>query len=92
MIDNLALTADIGWQVRDAPESGDTSRFGALMHEHWQLKRRRTAGMATSETDRLYELAMASGAVGGKLVGAGAGGFPAVLLAGSGSIARCFRQ
>lgn len=75
MIDNLAGIADIGRRVKEALEHGDMPVFAALMHEHWQLKRRRTDGMSTSETDRWYDLAMANGALGGKLVGAGAGGF-----------------
>jgi D-glycero-alpha-D-manno-heptose-7-phosphate kinase len=75
MIDNLAGIADIGRRIKAALELGDTRGFAALMHEHWQLKRDRTAGMTSSDTDRWYDLAMANGALGGKLVGAGAGGF-----------------
>lgn len=75
MIDNLAAIAGIGRRIKDALERGDTLEFAALMHEHWQLKRRRTPGMSTSATDGWYDLAMANGALGGKLVGAGAGGF-----------------
>ncbi len=75
MIDNLAGVADIGRQIKAALELGDTLGFAALMHEHWQLKRRRTEGMSSADTDRWYDLAMANGALGGKLVGAGAGGF-----------------
>lgn len=75
MIDNLAGIADIGRRIKEALERGDTRGFAALMHEHWQLKRRRTDGMSGSDTDRWYDLAMANGALGGKLVGAGAGGF-----------------
>jgi D-glycero-alpha-D-manno-heptose-7-phosphate kinase len=75
MIDNLAGIADIGRRIKATLELGDTRGFAALMHEHWQLKRDRTAGMTSSDTDRWYDLAMANGALGGKLVGAGAGGF-----------------
>lgn len=75
MIDNLAGIADIGRRIKEALEAGDTLGFAALMHEHWQLKRQRTVGMSSSDTDRWYDLAMANGALGGKLVGAGAGGF-----------------
>jgi D-glycero-alpha-D-manno-heptose-7-phosphate kinase len=45
------------------------------MHEHWQHKRQRSQGMATAEMDHWYDVAMANGALGGKLVGAGGGGF-----------------
>jgi D-glycero-alpha-D-manno-heptose-7-phosphate kinase len=75
MIANLAGIASLGSQIKDALESGDTLAFAALMHEHWQLKRRRSEGMSSSDTDRWYDTAMAHGALGGKLVGAGAGGF-----------------
>ena len=56
-------------------KAGDTAAFAALMNDHWQLKRQRSEGMSTSDTDRWYEVAIANGALGGKLVGAGAGGF-----------------
>jgi D-glycero-alpha-D-manno-heptose-7-phosphate kinase len=45
------------------------------MHEHWERKRKRTGGMSSSEIDRWYQLGRANGALGGKLVGAGGGGF-----------------
>jgi D-glycero-alpha-D-manno-heptose-7-phosphate kinase len=45
------------------------------MHEHWELKRRRSAGMTNEHIDSWYALARDHGALGGKLVGAGAGGF-----------------
>jgi D-glycero-alpha-D-manno-heptose-7-phosphate kinase len=75
MLENLHAIACIGRQVRECLESGDTRGFGALMHEHWERKRVRTAGMSTSAIDRWYEAGRANGAIGGKLVGAGAGGF-----------------
>jgi D-glycero-alpha-D-manno-heptose-7-phosphate kinase len=75
MLDNLHAIATIGAQVREALERGDTHGFGALMHEHWERKRRRTSGMTTSNIDGWYAAGRANGALGGKLVGAGAGGF-----------------
>jgi len=75
MINNLHEIKRIGIDVRDALECGDTERFGALMHEHWQLKRRRSEGMSNDAIDDWYNLARRHGALGGKLVGAGAGGF-----------------
>ncbi|MBO0728208.1 MAG: galactokinase [Acidimicrobiaceae bacterium] len=75
MLDNLHLTADVGRRVGEALECGDTHRFGALMQEHWEHKRQRTAGMSSSQIDHWYQVGMANGALGGKLVGAGAGGF-----------------
>lgn len=75
MLKNLHAIADIGRQVREVLERGDTGAFGELMKEHWERKRARTKGMSTSDIDRWYEIGMANGAAGGKLVGAGAGGF-----------------
>jgi D-glycero-alpha-D-manno-heptose-7-phosphate kinase len=75
MLDNLHAIAKIGRQVREVLEKGDTHEFAALMHEHWERKRGRTAGMSTSDINRWYEAGRANGALGGKLVGAGAGGF-----------------
>jgi D-glycero-alpha-D-manno-heptose-7-phosphate kinase len=75
MLENLHAIADLGRQVRDALERGDTHGFAALMNEHWERKRGRTSGMSTEDIDRWYAAGRANGALGGKLVGAGAGGF-----------------
>ena len=56
-------------------EAGDLEGYGELMHEHWENKRRRSPGMTDEHIDDLYTLARRSGCVGGKLVGAGGGGF-----------------
>jgi D-glycero-alpha-D-manno-heptose-7-phosphate kinase len=56
-------------------EAGKTTEFGALMHEQWENKKRRSDGMSNSEINEWYELARKNGAIGGKLVGAGGGGF-----------------
>jgi len=75
MIQALRRVEEIGLQVRDALESGDATRFGELMHEHWLEKRGRSRGMSDPTIDRWYDLGRANGAVGGKLAGAGGGGF-----------------
>jgi len=75
MLDGLDRTKELGFEIRAALESGELTRFGELMHEHWVAKRSRTAGMSNQDIDCWYELARANGAVGGKVVGAGAGGF-----------------
>ncbi|MFZ0217856.1 MAG: galactokinase, partial [Candidatus Dormiibacterota bacterium] len=75
MLDGLHLTRRIGTEVRAALERGDARSFGGLMHEHWQQKRKRSHGMSDDRIDAWYELALENGAVGGKLVGAGGGGF-----------------
>jgi D-glycero-alpha-D-manno-heptose-7-phosphate kinase len=75
MLANLDEVGELGRQIAVALEAGDTAAFAALMHEHWLRKRERTRGISSDEIDGWYELARANGALGGKLVGAGAGGF-----------------
>jgi D-glycero-alpha-D-manno-heptose-7-phosphate kinase len=75
MLENLQTVASIGKQVRDNLEAGNLRGFAALMHEHWENKRSRTNGISTTAIDRWYQVGRANGALGGKLVGAGGGGF-----------------
>jgi D-glycero-alpha-D-manno-heptose-7-phosphate kinase len=75
MLQNLHYVKDLGYRSRHALESGDTARFGELMHEHWEHKKRRSGGMSNPQIDEWYEVGIKNGAVGGKLVGAGGGGF-----------------
>jgi D-glycero-alpha-D-manno-heptose-7-phosphate kinase len=75
MIENLHRTKDLGHRSRELLEAGDLEAYAELMHEHWEHKRSRSPGMSGEEIDRLYTLARRSGCLGGKLVGAGGGGF-----------------
>jgi D-glycero-alpha-D-manno-heptose-7-phosphate kinase len=75
MLANLDTVAEIGEETKEALEAGDTHRFGELMDVHWQNKRKRSEGMSSDAVDRWYEAGRDAGALGGKLVGAGAGGF-----------------
>lgn len=75
MLEGLTDTKRIGREIRRALEAGETLKFGELMHEHWERKRTRSAGMSGDSIDRWYDLARRNGAVGGKVVGAGGGGF-----------------
>lgn len=75
MLANLSYVADLGDRIGLALEQGRTTDFAELMHEHWVHKRQRTVGISSAEIDDWYELARQNGALGGKLVGAGAGGF-----------------
>jgi D-glycero-alpha-D-manno-heptose-7-phosphate kinase len=75
MIENLHRTKDLGIRSLACLESGDTPSFAALMHEHWLGKRARSTGMSNDHINAWYDLAMANGALGGKLIGAGGGGF-----------------
>lgn len=75
MLNNLHYVKDLGYRSRDALVDGKTELFGELMHEHWEHKKRRSGGMSNPKIDEWYELGIKNGAVGGKLVGAGGGGF-----------------
>jgi len=75
MLKNLHYVKELGYRSRNALEAGNAAEFGALMHEHWEHKKRRSGGMSNPQIDEWYGLGMKSGAVGGKLVGAGGGGF-----------------
>jgi D-glycero-alpha-D-manno-heptose-7-phosphate kinase len=75
MLAQLAETEAIGRRIGAALEVGDTEEYAALMHEHWLAKRERSAYMSNPDIDRWYQLGIDNGGIGGKLVGAGAGGF-----------------
>ena len=75
MIENLHFVKDLGLQSQRALESGNQSEFARLMDVHWQRKKQRSGGMSNPKINEWYDLAMANGALGGKLIGAGGGGF-----------------
>ncbi len=75
MTDNLHYVKDLGYQSQEALEVGDLHKFGELMNVHWERKKHRSGGMSNPDIDRWYKLAMENGALGGKLIGAGGGGF-----------------
>ena len=75
ILKNLHYVKELGYRSKDALEAGRPLAFGELMHEHWEHKKRRSSSMSNPEIDAWYDLARANGAVGGKLVGAGGGGF-----------------
>ncbi len=75
MLKNLHFVKELGLRSKDSLESGNTLLFGELMNEHWEHKKHRSRGMSNSQIDAWYEAGMKNGAIGGKLVGAGGGGF-----------------
>jgi D-glycero-alpha-D-manno-heptose-7-phosphate kinase len=75
MIENLHFVKDLGLQSQRALEDGNLHEFARLMDVHWQRKKQRSGGMSNPKINEWYDLAMASGALGGKLIGAGGGGF-----------------
>ena len=75
MLSNLHYVKELAGRSEEALVSGRLAEFGTLMHEHWEHKKRRSGGMSNPQIDEWYELGMKNGAAGGKLVGAGGGGF-----------------
>ncbi len=75
MMENLHFVKELGMQSQAALESGDLREFAHLMDLHWQRKKQRSGGMSNPKINEWYDLAVASGALGGKLIGAGGGGF-----------------
>lgn len=75
MLNNLHQVKQMGLDSKVALEKGDLNLFSAIMNEHWQIKRKRSSGMSNPQIDEWYEYALQNGALGGKLIGAGGGGF-----------------
>ena len=75
MIDNLHFVKELGYKSQAALEGGNLEEFARLMDVHWQRKKERSGGMSNPKINEWYDLAMTSGALGGKLIGAGGGGF-----------------
>jgi len=75
VIDSLHRTKELGYQVKEALETGDLEGFGRLLDEHWQNKKRRSSKISDANLDRCYEMVKSGGGLGGKIMGAGGGGF-----------------
>ncbi|MBV9266090.1 MAG: galactokinase [Acidobacteriaceae bacterium] len=75
MIENLHFVKDLAERSRQAMEAGELREFARLMDIHWQNKKKRSSNMSNQHIDEWYTHAMANGALGGKLIGAGGGGF-----------------
>jgi D-glycero-alpha-D-manno-heptose-7-phosphate kinase len=75
MLENLHFVKELGYSSKKTLETGNLRQFADLMHVHWEHKKKRSPFMSNSAIDNYYELARANGAMGGKLIGAGGGGF-----------------
>jgi len=75
MVDNLHFVKELGYRSKDALEAGDLDEFARLMDVHWQRKKERYGAMSNADINDWYDHAMQNGALGGKLIGAGGGGF-----------------
>ena len=75
MFHNLHYVKELGLRSKEVLEAGRTTEFGEILHEHWEHKKKRSGGMSNPQIDEWYDLGRTNGAIGGKLVGAGGGGF-----------------
>jgi len=73
-MDQMHLIKDIGKEIKNALEKGDTKKFGQWLNVHWESKKN-FGKMSSPKIDKAYEIALQNGALGGKIVGAGGGGF-----------------
>lgn len=82
VLGSLTEIKDIGIEIRDSIIRGNLRRFGELLDVHWQVKKRLSNGITNPQIDEWYDLAMRNGAIGGKISGAGGGGFLMVYCEG----------
>jgi D-glycero-alpha-D-manno-heptose-7-phosphate kinase len=75
VVENMHFIKELGYKILDATESGNITDIGFLFDEHWQYKKKISAKMSNPHFDRIYEIAKENGALGGKISGAGGGGF-----------------
>lgn len=83
VVGSLVRIKEIGYEVRDAIEAGNLTQFGRLLDDHWQCKKRLSSKVTDPRFDRLYDIAKSNGALGGKITGAGGGGFFVFYVEGS---------
>ncbi len=92
MAENLHFIKDLGLQSRTALESGDLSEFARLMDVHWQRKKERSGAMTNRRINAWYDCAMSNGALGGKVIGAGGGGFLMFYAGDKAGLRRAMRE
>jgi D-glycero-alpha-D-manno-heptose-7-phosphate kinase len=92
MLENLHFTKALGFESLAALEGGNLEEFARLMDVHWQRKKKRTAGMSNAYINEWYDHAMLNGALGGKLIGAGGGGFLMFYAASHQKLRRAMRE
>jgi len=75
MISNLDMVKEMGYDTKSILEKGNLNDYGYLLNEHWNIKKKRSSKMSSNYINRLYDYGLDNGAIGGKLIGAGGGGF-----------------
>lgn len=75
MIYNLDCVKEMGYQIKNILEKGNLDDFGYILKDHWNYKKKRSSEMSNKKIDSIYSYALNNGAIGGKIIGAGGGGF-----------------
>ncbi len=75
IIKNLDYVKALGFEIKKTLTKGDCLEFGRLLHDHWMNKLKRSKNMSNSTINNIYDFGLRNGAIGGKLIGAGGGGF-----------------
>lgn len=81
MMENLHFVKQLGYESKKALEAGNLEKFGSIMHKHWEHKKKRSVGISNDQINNWYDFGINNGAIGGKVVGAGGGGFLMFLAA-----------
>jgi D-glycero-alpha-D-manno-heptose-7-phosphate kinase len=92
MTRNLHFIKELAFSSKHALEKGDLPEFGRLMNVHWEYKKSRSGGMSNGKIDECYDYALANGALGGKLIGAGGGGFLMFYAGDKGRLRHAMRE
>jgi D-glycero-alpha-D-manno-heptose-7-phosphate kinase len=90
--DNLHFVKELGEKSKEALESGDLKQFAEIMNTHWEYKKCRSNNMSNDRINDWYELARKNGALGGKLIGAGGGGFLMFYAENKASLCKVMRE
>lgn len=75
VVDSMHFIKELGYKILEAVESGNVDTVGQMMHQHWEYKKQISTSMTNPNFERIYQAARTAGALGGKIVGAGGGGF-----------------
>lgn len=75
VVDSMHYIKELGYEILEAAEEGNIDEIGHKFHAHWQHKKKISTKMSNPEFDKIYDEAMRNGALGGKISGAGGGGF-----------------
>ena len=75
VLDSLHYIKESGYKILNIVQSGDIDDLGLMFREHWEMKKKLSSGITNSQIDSIYNVALENGAIGGKISGAGGGGF-----------------